>query len=90
MHGGGNTQGTGADETFDGGPLVTRGDVVVVTINYRLNIFGFLGLNDSAVPGNYAIADRIAALQWVKDHIADFGGDPNRVTISVNLPEAWR
>ncbi|KIK54217.1 hypothetical protein GYMLUDRAFT_915535 [Collybiopsis luxurians FD-317 M1] len=81
IHGGGNTSGTGDDETFDGAPLATRGDVVVVTINYRLNIFGFLGLNDSAIPGNYAMADKIAALQWVQEHIADFGGDPERVTI---------
>ncbi|KIK54216.1 hypothetical protein GYMLUDRAFT_48881 [Collybiopsis luxurians FD-317 M1] len=81
IHGGGNTSGTGDDETFDGGPLATRGDVVVVTINHRLNIFGFLGLNDSAIPGNYGMADKIAALQWVQDHIADFGGDPQRVTI---------
>ncbi|KIK54212.1 hypothetical protein GYMLUDRAFT_177628 [Collybiopsis luxurians FD-317 M1] len=81
IHGGGNTGGTGDDETFDGAPLATRGDVVIVTINHRLNIFGFLGLNDSAIPGNYALADKIAALQWVQEHISDFGGDPERVTI---------
>ncbi|KAE9405290.1 alpha/beta-hydrolase [Gymnopus androsaceus JB14] len=81
IHGGGNTSGTGDDETFDGGPLVTRGDVVLVTINHRLDIFGFLGLNDSAIPGNYALADKIAALHWVQDHIKDFGGDPSKVTI---------
>jgi carboxylesterase type B len=80
IHGGGNTQGTGADATFDGGPLVSRTDAVVVTIDHRLNIFGYLGL-DSAVPGNYAIADKVAALQWVHDNIAAFGGDPARVTV---------
>ncbi|KAJ3755852.1 alpha/beta-hydrolase [Lentinula raphanica] len=81
IHGGGNVNGMGSDETFDGGSLVTRSDVVVVTINYRVNIFGFLGLNDSTIPGNYALADKIAALGWVKDHIADFGGDPEKVMI---------
>ncbi|KAF9063200.1 Alpha/Beta hydrolase protein [Rhodocollybia butyracea] len=81
IHGGGNTSGTGNDATFDGGPLVTRGDVVLVTINHRLDIFGFLGLNDSSIPGNYAMADKIAALQWVQDHIAQFGGDRETVMI---------
>ncbi|KAI5832677.1 alpha/beta-hydrolase [Schizophyllum commune Tattone D] len=81
IHGGGNTGGTGADATFDGGSLASRADVVVVTINHRLNIFGFLALADGVVIGNYALADKIAALKWVKAHIADFGGDPERVTI---------
>ncbi|KAL1717179.1 Alpha/Beta hydrolase protein [Schizophyllum commune] len=81
IHGGGNTGGTGADATFDGGSLASRADVVVVTINHRLNIFGFLALADGVVTGNYALADKIAALEWVSAHIADFGGDPARVTI---------
>ncbi|KAJ3875320.1 alpha/beta-hydrolase [Lentinula edodes] len=89
IHGGGNLNGMGSDETFDGGPLVSRGDVVLVTINYRLNIFGFLGLNDTAIPGNYAMADKIAALRWVKDHIADFGGDPEKVTIFGQSAGGW-
>jgi carboxylesterase type B len=65
IHGGGNTVGTGSDSTFDGGPLVSRGDVVVVSINYRLDIFGFLAFNDGVITGNYALADRILALEWV-------------------------
>ncbi|KAF5366642.1 hypothetical protein D9757_011882 [Collybiopsis confluens] len=89
IHGGANINGMGSDETFDGGPLVSRGDVVLVTINYRLNIFGFLGLNDSAIPGNYAMADKIAALGWVKEHIADFGGDPEKVTIFGQSAGGW-
>jgi carboxylesterase type B len=80
IHGGGNVQGTGEDATFDGGSLVSRTDSVVVTINHRLNIFGYLGLDDT-VKGNYGIADKIAALQWVHDNIAAFGGDPERVMI---------
>lgn len=79
----------GSDETFDGGPLVSRGDVVVVTINYRLNIFGFLGLNNSVIPGNYAMADKIAALTWVKENIAAFGGDPEKVTIFGQSAGGW-
>lgn len=79
----------GSDETFDGGPLVSRGDVVIVTINYRLNIFGFLGLDDSIIPGNYAMADKIAALAWVKEHIAAFGGDPEKVTIFGQSAGGW-
>lgn len=78
----------GSDETFDGGPLVSRSDVVLISINYRLNIFGFLGL-DSAIPGNYAMADKIAALQWVQDHIKDFGGDSSRVTIFGQSAGGW-
>ncbi|KAJ3743674.1 alpha/beta-hydrolase [Lentinula detonsa] len=91
IHGGGNLNGMGSDETFDGGPLVSRGDVVLVTINYRLNIFGFLGLNtsDSAIPGNFAMADKIAALHWVQEHIADFGGDPEKVTIFGQSAGGW-
>ncbi|KAF7335662.1 Carboxylic ester hydrolase [Mycena venus] len=80
IHGGGNTQGTGEDATFDGGSLVSRTDSVVVTVDHRLNIFGYLGLDDT-IKGNYAIADKVAALQWVHDNIAAFGGDPERVMI---------
>ncbi|KAF5372235.1 hypothetical protein D9758_005062 [Tetrapyrgos nigripes] len=89
IHGGANTGGTGSDSTFDGGPLVSRGDVVVVTINYRLNIFGFLALNDGVVTGNYALADKIAALEWVKENIAAFGGDPDRVLIFGQSAGGW-
>ncbi|KIJ50170.1 hypothetical protein M422DRAFT_27497 [Sphaerobolus stellatus SS14] len=81
IHGGAFTSGTGADPTVDGGSLVSRGDVVVVTINYRLTTLGFLALNDSVITGNYGLADQIVALDWVQQNIAAFGGDPNRVTI---------
>ncbi|KAJ7074030.1 alpha/beta-hydrolase [Mycena amicta] len=88
IHGGGNTQGTGEDATFDGGPLVSRTDSVVVTIDHRLNIFGYLGI-DETISGNYAIADKIAALQWVKENIAQFGGDPERVMIFGQSAGGW-
>jgi len=76
IHGGSLNIGSGAE--YDGARLAARGDVVVVTINYRLNIFGFL-----YVPGKTSavgMLDQIAALQWVKDNISAFGGDPDNVT----------
>ncbi|KAF8585026.1 cholinesterase [Ramaria rubella] len=81
IHGGAFTSGTGGDPTFDGGSLVSRGDVVLVTINYRLSTLGFLSLNDGVVKGNYGLADQIVALEWVQQNIAAFGGDPDRITI---------
>ncbi|OOF90625.1 hypothetical protein ASPCADRAFT_59033 [Aspergillus carbonarius ITEM 5010] len=81
IHGGGFSQGTGSDLTFDGGSLTSRSDVVIVTSNYRLNIFGYLSLDDGVVPGNYWMSDNVAALQWVQQYIGGFGGNPNNVTI---------
>ena len=86
LHGGGYTGGTGADPRADGVNLCNRGDVVVVTINHRLNVFGYLHLADLvgreyAASGNVGQLDIIAALGWVKDNIARFGGDPDNVTI---------
>ncbi|KAJ7500289.1 cholinesterase [Mycena galericulata] len=81
IHGGAFTGGEGSDSIYDGGSLVSRGDVVVVTINYRLGALGFLALDDGVTNGNFGFADQITALNWVHEHIASFGGDPNRVTI---------
>ncbi|PSR82762.1 Carboxylesterase family-domain-containing protein [Coniella lustricola] len=81
IHGGGSTQGTGSDLTFDGAGLASRADVVVVTFNYRLNIFGGLTLNDDVITGNYFTSDKIVALEWIQDHIRAFGGNPKNVTI---------
>ncbi|KUI56990.1 Bile salt-activated lipase [Cytospora mali] len=81
IHGGAFTSGTGSDSTFDGGSVASRGDVVLVTINYRLSTLGFLALNDGVTNGNFGLADQIAALDWVRAHIQDFGGDPDRITI---------
>ena len=72
---------TGSGSMYPGGNLASRGDVVVVTINYRLSTLGFLALNDGRTNGNYGIADQILALDWVREHIVDFGGDPDRITI---------
>ena len=86
LHGGGFDAGSGNDlPAFDGHNLAHRGDVVVVTLNHRLNLLGFLDLSAYgeryAQSGNVGMLDIIAALQWVRENIASFGGDPGRVTI---------
>ena len=86
IHGGGFTHGTGSELLYNGGPLAERGDVVVVSINYRLGALGYLYLGghggDSwgATP-NAGQLDQVLALQWVQEEIGRFGGDPNNVTI---------
>jgi carboxylesterase type B len=81
IHGGAFTGGFNGDATFDGGNIVSRGDVLLVSINYRLATLGFLALDDGVTNGNYGLADQITALDWVRAHIADFGGDPDKITI---------
>jgi para-nitrobenzyl esterase len=86
VHGGGFLVGSGATPLYDGSSLARRGDLVVVTINYRLGALGYahLGLVDPhAFPGatNIGVRDQIAALTWVRDNIAQFGGDPDNVTV---------
>jgi para-nitrobenzyl esterase len=85
IHGGGFTSGSGSVFLYRGGNLVRNGDAVVVTINYRLGALGFLGHRRLADPdglvGNWGIHDQVAALAWVRDNIAAFGGDPGNVTI---------
>ncbi|KAL3427888.1 alpha/beta hydrolase (carboxylesterase) [Phlyctema vagabunda] len=81
IHGGGFTGGTGADPGSDGGNLVSREDIVVVTINYRLSTLGFLAIPGTNITGNYGIADQINALDWTIKNIASFGGDPKKITI---------
>src|SRR5215468_8128716 len=86
LHGGAFGYGSGNRAVTDGANLARRGDVVVVSINHRLNIFGFLHLADIAGSnwahsGNAGMLDIIAALHWVHDNIAAFGGDPGNVTI---------
>ena len=85
LHGGGQTQGYGSAPLYDGSRLAARGDIVVVTVNYRLGALGFLAhpaLGDGPDVGNYGLADQQAALRWVRDNIAAFGGDPDKVTIA--------
>ena len=85
FHGGGYTLGSGSWPLYDGTNLARKGDVVVVTVNHRLGIFGYLQLAhlDPAekAAGNAGTLDLVAALEWVRDNIARFGGDPGNVTI---------
>ena len=85
IHGGGFSGGSGDEPRHNGDFLPTKG-VVLVTINYRLGVFGFLATPDLAkeaggAAGNYGLLDMVAALQWVHDNIAKFGGDAGNVTI---------
>jgi para-nitrobenzyl esterase len=94
IHGGAWTRGAGSTPTYDGIALAKKG-VVVVTTNYRLGVFGFLAhpelTAESAqhASGNYAILDHLAALKWVQQNIAAFGGDPTRVTIFGESAGSW-
>ena len=86
LHGGGWANGSGSGRTTDGTNLARTGDVVVVSINHRLNVFGFTYLgeamgSDFVASGGAGLLDIVAALQWVRDNIDRFGGDPNLVTI---------
>ncbi|KAF9312289.1 hypothetical protein BG003_006429 [Podila horticola] len=85
IHGGGFTTYSGSVILFEPGNLVSRGGVVVVTINYRLGLLGWAensgAWGRSDVTGNQALRDQILALQWVQKNIASFGGDPTRVTV---------
>jgi para-nitrobenzyl esterase len=87
IHGGGNTSGSSGMFAYEG-ENVARKDVVFVSINYRLGIFGFMAHpelsaeSEDRVSGNYGILDQIAALNWVKNNIEKFGGDPDNVTVA--------
>ena len=87
IHGGAYNGGSGGSPLYDGTRLANRGDVVVVTVNHRLNAFGYLYLarifNDPSVAdsGNVGQMDLVLALEWVRDNIAAFGGDPGNVTV---------
>ncbi len=86
IHGGGFTIGASSQGVYEGRELSRHGDVVVVTINYRLGLLGFANLNEATggrIPatGNEGLLDQVKALEWVRDNIAFFGGDPNNVTL---------
>ncbi|MFS4107582.1 carboxylesterase/lipase family protein [Streptomyces sp. PD-S100-1] len=87
IYGGGFRAGTGAHPRYDGENLARKG-LVVVTLNYRLGAFGFLATGELSeesahgTSGNYGLLDCIAALRWVRDNVAGFGGDPDRVTVA--------
>lgn len=86
LHGGGYSAGSGQEQPgYDGANLASKGDVVVVTLNHRLNVLGFLDLSafgdKYADSGNAGMLDIIAALKWINNNISGFGGDPSNVTI---------
>src|SRR5262245_49257019 len=86
VHGGAFIIGSGRWGWYEGRRLAERGDVVLVTINYRLGVFGFLNLSEIGGGGyeessNCGLLDQVAALEWVRDNIERFGGDPNNVTV---------
>jgi para-nitrobenzyl esterase len=94
IHGGSFVKGSGSNPDYDGEALARKG-MVVVTINYRLGLFGFFAHpeltkeSDGKSSGNYGILDQIAALEWVQKNIAAFGGDPGRVTIFGESAGSW-
>jgi len=86
IHGGAYNNGSGSSPLYDGSALCRRGDVVVITVNHRLNAFGYLylapfGGADLADAGNVGQLDLIQALQWVRQHAAEFGGDADNITV---------
>ncbi|KAI5481310.1 hypothetical protein MNV49_004932 [Pseudohyphozyma bogoriensis] len=78
VHGGSTTP---SDPSFEPAGLITRSDIVLVSVSYRQGTAGSLTLDDGFVTGNYGIADLVAGLQWIHDHIEAFGGNPKNVTI---------
>src|SRR3989442_15681242 len=86
IHGGAFTLGSASDPWYDGTSFAAKHNIVVVSLNYRLGILGFVSLKDlagaeAAYTANCGLLDQIAALQWVRENIAAFGGDPDQVTV---------
>ncbi|XP_051873633.1 neuroligin-1 isoform X9 [Pristis pectinata] len=79
IHGASYMEGTG--NIFDGSVLASYGNVIVITVNYRLGVLGFLSTGDQAAKGNYGLLDQIQALRWISENIAFFSGDPLRITV---------
>jgi para-nitrobenzyl esterase len=95
LHGGGFANGSGGAAMYDGAALARKGDVVTVTLNHRLNVFGYLDLAeafgaDYAHSGVAGMLDIVLALQWVRDNIAAFGGDPGNVTLFGESGGGWK
>src|SRR6185437_14350789 len=95
LHGGGFANGSGGAAMYDGGALAWQGDVVLVTVNHRLNVFGYLHLGEVFGPeyaqsGVAGMLDIVQALEWVRDNIAAFGGNPDDVTIFGESGGGWK
>lgn len=81
IHGGAYVAGTGEAASYDGSALCREGNIIVVTISYRLGIWGYLYHADEGI-ANLGLKDQITALRWIKEHIPHFGGDPDRITVA--------
>ncbi|CAF0998244.1 unnamed protein product [Adineta ricciae] len=79
-HGGSNQLGGGS--LFDGSILASEGDIIVITMNFRLNYHGFLSSGDNRVKGNYGLWDQLLAVEWIYENAHLFGGDPKRITLA--------
>jgi para-nitrobenzyl esterase len=95
LHGGGWVMGSGGAPAYNGAALARRGDVVVVTLNHRLGLLGFLHLADLCGAeyqgsGNAGLLDIVVALEWVRDNIAAFGGDPSAITLGGQSGGGWK
>ncbi len=95
LHGGGFANGSGGAAMYDGGALARKGDVVTVTVNHRLNVFGYLHLGDVFGPdyaqsGIAGMLDIVQVLEWVRDNIEAFGGDASNVTIFGESGGGWK
>ena len=82
IHGGAFEIGSGRFSDYGPDRLIKGNDIVVVSINYRLGLFGFLSLGTQDIPGNMGLLDQVMALKWIQKNIKNFGGDPNKVTIA--------
>ncbi|XP_069689981.1 juvenile hormone esterase-like [Periplaneta americana] len=80
LHGGAFYYGSGISTMYNPEYVLDK-DVVLVTINYRLGVLGFISTGDDEAPGNFGLKDHVAAMKWVRDNIAEFGGDPSKVTL---------
>lgn len=82
IHGGGFISGSGSMPGYHGDTFARDGDLVVVTVNYRLGPLGYLYFGEEGADGNFWLTDQLAALRWVRDNIAAFGGDPDDITLA--------
>ncbi|XP_075529768.1 acetylcholinesterase-like [Dermacentor variabilis] len=89
IHGGGFTLGSANQANYSGAVLTAFADVLVVSMNYRLSILGFLNANSPDAPGNVGLLDQVMALKWVQRNIESFGGDPQQVTLFGESAGSW-